>query len=86
MKQANGKYDFGDYKERFEKRTNSLENFTLNMFRKSRNFIPIKIQIMQERAYGDLKLSNIGKLKREKAEFHHRNNHGPSGKKKKTTL
>jgi len=37
---------------------------------------------MQERAYGDLKLSNIGKLKREKAEFHHRNNHRPSGKKK----
>ena len=44
---------------------------------------------MQERAYGDLKLSNIGKLRREKAEFHHRNNLGPSGKKfllRKTTL
>ena len=35
---------------------------------------------MQERAYGELKLSNIGKLRREKAEFHHRNNLGPSGK------
>ena len=35
---------------------------------------------MQERTYGDLKLSNIGKLMREKAEFYHRNNLGPSGK------
>ena len=85
VKQANGKYDFGDYKERFERRTNWLENFTLNMFRYSCYSNQIKIQLMQERAYGDLKLSNIGKLKREKAEFYHRNDKRPSGKEKRTT-